>query len=337
MIKIVNIRDVAKAADVSVATVSHVINRNYFVSEHLIKRVNKAIKDLNYSPNLVAGSLRRKKTGTIGLIVPDNSNPFFAELSKNIENSTYLLGYNIFICNSSYDIKRELNNLDMLISKRVDGILIIPETNEDTLIEKAKNSGIPLVLIERNFPNLFLDKILINHFKAGYESANYLIGLGHKKIIFIDRKSDKFHSIERKRGYKQALKDNKIKIDNRLIIRGGKLFVSGYEIVEVLVKNHLDTTAILCFEDIEAIGAINAAKKFGLKVPEDISIVGYGDLSFSKYLVPELTTIYIPIAQIAIEAVKVLNKRIKNPNIKNIITKVIEPELVIRQSTRKIS
>lgn len=329
----VNIKDIAKEAKVSVATVSHVINENYFVSDELIKRVREVISKLNYSPNLIAGSLRRKKTGTIGLIIPDISNPFFSELAKCIEDATYLLGYNIFICNSSYDIKRELNNLDMLISKRVDGILMLPEINENSFIKKAKDSGIPVVLIERKLPDI--DIVLIDHFKAGYESTKYLINLGHRNIAFIDRRSDKYHSVERRRGYIKALKEHKIEIESDLIIRGGLLCISGFEIVRTILKRKIKVTALLCFEDFEAIGAISAVKKSGLEVPKDLSIIGYGDLSFSEYIFPELTTIRIDISQLAIEAIRILKLRIRNLNVKKPITRLISPELIIRKSTSK--
>jgi len=299
----------------------------------LIGKVEKAIKELNYSPNLLAGSLRRKKTGTIGLIVPDNSNLFFAELAKQIENATYSQNYSIIICNSAYDVKRESNNLDMLISKRVDGILIIPEANEKSTIKRVKDSGIPVVLIERKIPDLNLDMVLIDHFKAGYEPTKYLISLGHRNIVFIDRRSDKYHSIERRRGYIEALKEHKIEINNDLIIRGGLSCISGFDIAQALLKKNTKMTAVQCYGDFEAMGVVSAVNKFGLEVPKDLSIIGYGDLPFSKYIVPELTTIRVDNDEIAKEAVRLLLLRIKRPNVQKAIIKIIPPEFIIRKST----
>ena len=224
MINIVNIKDIARRSQVSVATVSHVINRTRFVSDGLIKQVEQAMKDLDYQPNLLAGSLRKKKTGTIGLIIPDSSNMLFAEMSKNIEDILFSRNYNIIVCNSSYDMERELEHLKILRSKMVDGIFIVPATLEGGHIGKLKNIGMPIIVLDRKISDINVDTVLVDNFNGGYEAAKYLISLGHTSMGYIDREQDQSHSLERKNGFTKVLEESNLFIDKNNIVRGGFTF-----------------------------------------------------------------------------------------------------------------
>ena len=230
--RIVTIRDIAKKAGVSVATVSHVINKTRFVSDELQEKVKKIMEELDYHPNLMAGSLRRKKTNTIGLIVPDNSNPLFAELSRAIEDIGFSSGYSVMLCNSAYDFNKELEYIRALRSKRVDGLIIIPTTIQANHINRLVENMLPVVVMDRSVPDVKADTVLLDNFKGTYDATIHLIKLGHQCIGYIDRPFDLPHSLDRVRGYRKALEDHKIKLQENLIVRGG----FSYEVERKLCK-----------------------------------------------------------------------------------------------------
>ena len=298
----------------------------------MINRVEKAIKELDYQYNLMAGSIRSKKTRTIGLIIPDISNLFFAALVTNIEDIFFANNYNIMMCNSYYDIRKESEILKMMLTKKVDGIIIVPESVDGQYIEKIRRLGTPIVVLERMIPGIEVDTVLIDNRKVSYEATEYLIKLGHVNIGYIDRKVDKYHSLDRKKGYEDALNHYGLSLDNNLITRGGFSCEDGFKATNLLLRNK-NISAILTFGDFAALGAIRAIIDKGLKVPEDISVVGYTDMPISAFVVPKLTTIHYPIKKIAKSAGELLLLRIKEPDIKEIKNIVLEPRLVIREST----
>ncbi|MHB1347551.1 MAG: LacI family DNA-binding transcriptional regulator [Candidatus Humimicrobiaceae bacterium] len=334
MIKIVNISDIAKRAQVSVATVSHVINKTRHVSDKLIKRVDKAMSELDYQPNLLAGSLRRKKSSTIGLIIPDSSNMLFSGVEKNIEDILFSQNYNVIVCNSAYDIGRELEHLNTLRSKMVDGIIIVPATMDRSHLERFKNTGVPLIILDRTIPDINVDTVLIDNYKGGYDAAKYLMSIGHTDIGYIDRISDHSHSLERKKGFLNAFAESGLFFDANNIVRGGFTFNAGVEAVKILLKENSKITAIFTFNDINAFGAIRGMADLGLKVPADISVIGFDDTPLSEIYIPRLTTVRYPIVEMANVVSKLLLKRIAEPIFKKATKKIIPPELIIRESTK---
>lgn len=333
MIKIVNIRDIAKKAGVSVATVSHVINRTRFVSDELMERVEKAMRDMDYHPNLLAGSLRKKKTGTVGLIIPDSSNTLFAKISKSIEDILFSRDCNVIVCNSAYDIDRELEYLKTLRSKMVDGILIVPVTLNGEHLEKFKKTGVPIVVLDRSMPDINIDTILVDNFQSGYSAAKYLTSMGHRNIGYIDRIYDHSHSLERKKGFIKAMEEKGLALDDENIVRGGFTFNDGLVAVKELIKRNSKLTAIFSFNDINALGAMRGLTDLGLKIPEDISVMGNDDMPFSSIYNPSLSTIRYPTAEMAEKASNLLLKRIGKPDYKKTKKIVIPTELIIREST----
>ncbi len=336
MIKIVNIRDIAKRARVSVATVSHVINGTRFVSDELIERVEKAMADMDYQPNLLAGSLRKKKTGTIGLIIPDSSNMLFAKVAKEIEDILFSRGYNVIVCNSAYDINRELEYLKTLRSKMVDGILIVPVTLESDHLEKIKNIGMPIVILDRSILGINIDTIVVDNFKSGYNASKYLISLGHKNIGYVDRAYDHSHSLERKNGFIKALQEEGLSLDEKNIIRGGFMFSDGIRAAKELLERDSKITAIFSFNDINALGVMRGLADLGLKIPQDISVMGNDDIPFSSIYIPSLTTIRYPTDEMADRASNLLLKKMTEPNSKKIRRIIIPTELIIRESTARV-
>ena len=282
------------------------INGTRFVSNELIERVEKVMEDMDYQPNLLAGSLRKKKTGTVGLIIPDSSNTLFAKISKKIEDVFFLQSYNVIVCNSAYDIKRELEYLKTLRTKMVDGILIVPVTLESDHLEKFKRLGIPIVILDRSIPDINIDTIVVDNFNSGYNAAKYLISLGHEIIGYIDRIYDHSHSLERKNGFIKAMHENELLLDEKNIIRGGFTFEDGARAAKELIGRNSGITAIFSFNDINALGAMRGLADLGLKIPENISVMGNDDMPFSSVYVPSLTTIHYPAEERALKASNLL-------------------------------
>ncbi len=329
----INIKDIARLADVSVATVSHVINKNKYVSEELKERVEKVITENNYKPNLLAGSLRKNKSGTIGLVVPDSSNMITAEIGEKVERLIHKNKYNIIICNSSFERKKENENLQLLISKRVDGIIIMPEETDSSEIEAVQESQIPIVVIEREIEGAVVDTVLVDSFKAGYESAKHLIDLGHRRIGFIDRKFEKSHSIKRKDGYKKALQESGLSFDEKLVTKGGFTCESGFEAANYLMDLENPVTAILANGDLEALGVYKALSRMNMSIPEDVSVIGFDDMELCRYMTPSLTTIHFPVDEMVAKVIKLLMAKVNRPHIEKIKTEIVEPYLVVREST----
>lgn len=337
MIFIVNIKDIAKKAGVSVATISHVINKTRFVSDVLQERVKKAIEDLDYHPNIMAGSLRSGKTKVIGLIVPDNSNPLFAAISRSIEQVSSDLNYTVMLCNSSYSLENELRYIKVLRSKSVDGIIILPITTIPDHLNQLVENMLPVIVLHHIIPGCKADSVLVDNFKGTYEATVHLINLGHKHIGYIDRPVSLPHSLERLNGFKQALNDHNIEIDDDIIIQSnGFGYKDGFETMERLLRRNSPLTALMAFNDITAIGAMETIAEHGLKVPDDISVVGFDDIEICSFIRPRLTTIHFPKYKIAEYAVKMLLKKINNPEkIKDFEKKVLPLRLVVRDSAAK--
>ncbi len=294
------------------------------------------MEDMDYQPNLLAGSLRKKKTGTVGLIIPDSANALFANMSKEIEDILFLQNYNVIVCNSAYDIKREVEYLKTLRSKMVDGILIVPVTLEYSHLENLRKVGVAVVILDRNISDINVDTVLVDNFKSGYDAAKYLIRLGHKNIGYIDRIYDHSHSLERKSGFIKAIQEEGLTLNEGNIVRGGFTFNDGMSAVKELIKRNPGLTAIFCFNDINAIGAMRGLTDLGFNIPEDISIMGNDDMPYSSIYVPSLTTIRYPIKKMAEKASNLLLKRIAKPDFKRKNKIIISTELVIRESTAGI-
>jgi len=331
------IKDVAAKAGVSVATVSNVINNTRYVSDDLIKKVQDAIREVGYHPNVLARGLRRGDTKSIGLVLPDNSNPFFAELARQIENMGYEHGYGFFLCNSASDPKREATYIDMLISKQVDGIIFIASHSDSGHLMELKNRDIPVVLVDREIPLLLGDMVLTNNELGGYQATKYLIELGHQKIACFTGPSDVTPSADRVIGYRKALTEAGIRIRDEYILVGDFMYQSGEKLLAHLLTLEDVPTAIFVCNDMMAIGVIKQAKISNIRIPEDISIVGFDDIQFVTAVSPALTTVAQPVRELAQTAISLLIDKIQNESDLSEGTRIVlDPTLKIRNSCRKI-
>ena len=286
------IKDVAKKAGVSVATVSHVLNKTRFVSDELILKVKKAINELNYSPDYIAGSLRKKKTNTIGLIIPENNNPFFAELAMEIENIGFLSGYSVIICYTAYDFQKELDYLNVLRSKKVDGLIIVPSNDDVLHINQLVSNNLPIIVINRFLENIETDMVLLDSHKGMYSLTKHLLEIGHARIAYIDRPEEMLHSKKRLEGHKDALEEHSINFNTDLLIKTKYGIEGGVLAIKELLKKTPFPTAIMAFNDIMAIGSMWELNRRKITVPEDISITGFDDILQSAYTIPPLTTVH---------------------------------------------
>jgi len=326
------ITDVAKMAGVSITTVSHVINKTRFVSEELVERVNAAIDGLNYQPSALARSLRTKTSGTIGIVIPDNTNPFFAEVVRGIEDFYFEHGYSVFLCNSDGDSDKEYHHLKLLREKNVDGLILVSAGDDRDSQELLEEGTIPSVIIDREVNNLHTDSVLIDNFRGGYEATLHLIELGHKRIGCITGPSQVTPSGQRLKGYVKALGDNGISFDENLIVTGDFKSQSGHKGLKQLMQNRPSPTAIFACNDLMAIGALAASREIGLEIPEQLSLIGFDDITLASMVVPKLTTVAQPKRDLGETGAKLLFQQITKDKKQEAVV-LLQPNLVIRDST----
>lgn len=283
------IKDVAKKAGVSIATVSRIINgKDKGFSDNTKKRVREVIESLNYSPNDVARSLVMRKTHVLGAVIPDVTNPFFSEVIRGIEDRASEFGYSILLCNSDDDAVKEEKYIHLLKEKGVDGIIY---AEASTMVEKEiHNLDLPIVFLDRAMGKYDCSWICDDGEYGMYQIICYLIEKGHREIAYFSGHEGGANEPERREGYRKALVDNGILFDPEKVFLGAFDSESGQANVLRLLESKKSFSAIACANDLIAIGAIAELRKQGIAVPDQISVTGYDDIKISKYCYPPLTT-----------------------------------------------
>ncbi len=330
------IKDVAKMAGVSTTTVSHVINSTRHVAEDTKNDVLQAIQTLNYSPSAVARSLKVNTTHSVGMIVTTSEAPYFAEIIQAVEDHCYRQGYSLFLCNTQNNPEKLKNHLDMLAKKRVDGILVMCSEYTPDSLDLLKNfSELPMVVMDWGPNNPNTDLIQDNSFDGGYLATQHLIDNGHKKIGIIAGELTKTTAKTRYEGFVKALLDAGLVVNPDWIMEGSFEPEDGYECMNKILRQNELPTAVFCCNDVMALGAISAITEKGLRVPDDISIIGYDNIHSSRFYAPPLTTVHQSKSRLGERALKLLFERIHE---KSAVREVIEmhPELVIRQSVKRL-
>lgn len=323
--------DIAKKAGVSKATVSMVLNkRDQSISEETKKKILKLAEELNYIPNSLARGLSTKKTGTIGIILPDITNPFFSSIARAIEDAANSLGYNVILCNTDNEIDKEVDYIKLLISKIVDGVIFIAGgESSSSSVQMLKSNNIPFVLVDRYIDN-YKDEhgvYLLNE-EGVIKGIDYLYKKGNEKIVFVKGHENITVSNERLKGYKYAM--NKYGIyDENLIFKGNFNIEGGIKATEEILSKLDKVEAIFYSNDMMALGGMKALLRKGFRIPEDIRIMGFDNIDICGIFEPELTTIGQPIYKMGKEACKLLINIINEVDIKD---KEIyfETELIIR-------
>lgn len=332
------IKDVAKMAGVSTTTVSHVINKTRFVAKDTEEAVQLAIKTLNYSPSAVARSLKVNTTKSIGMIVTTSEAPYFAEIIHSVEEHCYLQGYSLFLCNTQNNPEKVKNHLEMLAKKRVDGLLVMcSEYTQDSLDLLSSFAGIPMVVMDWG-PNANTDVIDDHSFNGGYLAAKYLIECGHQHIGIISGELNKTTARTRYEGFLKAMQEADLVVKPQWVLEGAFEPEDGYECMhKILAQNDLPS-AIFCCNDVMALGAISAITEKGLRVPDDISIIGYDDIHASRFYAPPLTTVHQSKRRLGRQALNLLLERINQKEAGNHpLSRIdITPELVVRKSVKII-
>lgn len=303
----VTITDVAKLAGVSKATVSRVINNKDNVAEDAKLRVTEAINQLGYEPSGIARSLVNKKTGIIGLILPDITNPFFPAVARGVEDAAHHHGYSVMLCNTDNDQEIETGYIKKLLDHQVEGMVLMSTTLDGTRSEWFNRFKIPLVLCDRYSSLIKLDSVSVDNFSAAYDATCFLIKKGHKNILHISTQYHIPSLNEREQGYIQAMKESHLE---PAILYGSLTFESGYQVVKTI--DHRDIpTAVFAANDLMALGALRAFRDEGIQVPKDLEMIGCDDILSSRISYPSLTTILQPAYQMGVRAVDLLHERIQ--------------------------
>ncbi len=330
----VTIKDIAKESGVSTATVSRVLNDKPDVSDDTKKRINEVIDRLGYNPNGIARGLVLKKTNTIGLIIPDISNPFFPEVTKGVEDRARELDYSIIFCNTDNHQEREQEAVNLMINKHVDGIILSLSMNNKDELKKLEDKGYSVVQIDRKIAQAEFSAVVLNNKLGAYKATNHLIELGHSKIAHIAGDLKVQTSQERLDGYKESLIKAGLSIDQKWIVVGDFSKDSGYRQMKKLLEVEEVPTAVFVANDLMAIGAYEACLEVGLSIPNDISIVGYDDIQIASLINPALTTITQPKYKLGEAAAEMLISQIEEDTRLEDI--VLNPKLIIRESTGRV-
>ena len=330
------IKDVARLAEVSISTVSRVINDSKPVSPEARRRVLKAIEDLGYKPNEVARSLVTKKSNLIGVIVDDIGNSYVANIVRGIEEIGRMYNYDILLCSSYSDKETENKFIQVLITKQVEGIILVSEIANDEVMANINKYKIPFVYLNRYYM-MDIPTVTIDNEEASRQIMDHLIGLGHRKILYITQGKDDDQTIEKykRKGYMDSIKSINeepyiCEVNGHRLAYGYKI---GEDVKEIIEKNGI--TAIFCCQDEIAIGLINYLADNNIKVPDDISVAGFGDITLASIYRPKLTTIREPYYDIGAVAIRRILKSISGESIEEKSIK-LPIQMIERESTKKL-
>jgi LacI family transcriptional regulator len=333
----ITIRDVAEHARVSVTTVSHVINGTRFVSEEAKARVQAAIAALNYVPSAVARSLKSSRTHTVGMMIPNNSNPYFAEIIRGIEDACFAAGFNVILCNSDDDPHKQAAYVRVLSEKQVDGLIVLSSGGDPELLDTLRTANMPLVVVDREIDDLAADLVEVNHEAGGFLATQHLLQLGHRRIACIAGPQMLSSARQRVQGYRRALHEAGLAVDDRLLRRGDFTSAGGHAAMVSLLDRAAPgerPSAVFASNDLMAIGAICAAAAAGLHIPKDLSVIGFDDIALAAYSNPPLSSIVQPKHQTGELAAQLLLQRIADPA-RPLQREILQPTLCLRQSTAR--
>ena len=308
------IKDVAKRAGVSVATVSYVVNGTRNVAPETAERVRAAMEELNYHPNAVAQSLRTRTTHVIGAVVSDISNPFFATLIRGAEDCARENGYSLLICNTSEKLENELVYLQLLSRKRVDGMILAPTGKNDELIRDLIARGMQIVFIDRKLEGIEAPAVLSENEEGAYRATQHLIERGHRRIGIVLGLPHVSTTTERLRGYERALTDSGLEIDRSLIVYGHSQVKEGKKACLELLDRKDRPTAVFATNNLMTLGVMMAIHELGLRCPQDVSVVGFDDFEWAAAFEPPLTTVAQDPYRIGEGAIRMLVTNLRNSN-----------------------
>lgn len=312
------IKDVARLANVSTATVSHVINESRFVSEETKKRVLKAMEELKYIPNSVARSLKSQKTKTIGLLIPilddETSNVFFMRVAQGIEYTLRKKGFYLMLNNTNENLEYELEQIENLTMKKIDGLIIAPPEGDHSSVDQLINNQYPVVFIDRKPKGIKRDIILNDGFTGSYNIVKMLIEKGHRNIGMLSGLLNLSPAQDRLNGYKKVMSDFGLKVKESWIIEGNSDFETGYRLTQKILTENPELTALFIASNAISLGAVGYLQDRGVEIPKDLAVVGFDNYEWTKVSAPPLTVVSQSSFELGVKAAEVLLKKIDNPN-----------------------
>ncbi|KVV05765.1 MULTISPECIES: LacI family DNA-binding transcriptional regulator [unclassified Pseudomonas] len=325
------IKDVAALAGISYTTVSHVLNKTRPVSEPVRLKVEEAIARLDYVPSAVARSLKAKSTATIGLLVANSLNPYFAELARGIEDYCERNNYCVILCNCDDDPDKQRSYLRVLLEKRVDGLVVASAGGDAGLASGLAGVRTPMVIVDRSLEGIDADLVRIDHEQGAYLATRHLLDLGHRAIACIGGPAITSVAHMRKAGYLRALSEAGLIPNDEWMIESDFSCTGGYEAAGRLLSGDRPSAIFAC-NDMMGIGVLRAAAERHIRVPEQLSVIGFDDVQMSRYVYPALTTVGQSILQLGETAAQVLLRRIATPQ-QAVEQLIVAPNIVLREST----
>ncbi len=328
----VTIKDIARKTGVSYATVSRALNNRAEVNEETKARILTAARELGYRPHAIARSLVTRRTSILALVIPDITNPFFPEVARGAEDAASKAGYNVFLCNTDWDGKKENSFLNLLESKSIDGMVLAPIMDDGSMVERFRLMGLPLVVLNNLFKEPQCHRVVVDNIRGGWLAVRHLLDLGHRRIGFIGGGRYAKSTTDRLQGYTEALQERGITVDENLVRFGHFKWDSGELNARALFKLKERPTAVFAANDLLALGVLQAAEESGLNVPDDLAVIGFDDVAFSSYPGIQLTTVAQPkyqLGQMAVEAVLEELRLGKEMPKKHLI---LQPSLVVRKT-----
>jgi len=326
------IKDVAALAGISYTTVSHVLNKSRPVSDEVRLKVEAAIVQLDYVPSAVARSLKAKSTRTIGLLIPNGINPYFAELARGIEDYCERNGFCVILCNSDDNPQKQRNYLRVLLEKRVDGLIVSSVGGDEGRAGGFAAVRTPMVVVDRELEDVAADLVCIDHELGAYLATRHLLDLGHRHIACIRGPEQTSVARLRLRGYQRAMQQAQIEVQPHWVIAADYTSPGGYQAAATLLASD-PPTAIFAGNDMIGIGVLRAAAERNIVVPQQLSVIGFDDIQMSRFVYPALTTVGQSILQLGETAAQMLLARIAGSFAGAPQQVVITPAIIVREST----
>lgn len=326
------LKDIAEKLHLSITTISKALNGHPDIPEARRNEILDLVEKMNYVPNTMAKSLRNKKTKFIGLVVSDNSNPYYARVIKGVEEFLFGQGYQTLIFNNNEDVKKELFFIKELRSINVAGVILTPALGNQDSVEILKKFKIPYVLANRYLDRNRDNYVIVNDFQAGYIGTKHLLGKRFKKVLFINGNEHISAARERFEGYLSAMNEAGVTVGSDWVYNNGITQENGYKIAKTILKKHSRPFSLMCFSDYVAIGAMKAIFETGTKIPQEVAVMGIDDIDLFSFIHPGLTTVYVPKKELGLRSAELLIGLIKEPEKVKGRKIILEPKLVIRDS-----
>lgn len=329
--RITSIKDIARLARVSHSTVSRALHGSQEVSPETAARIRKIAEKAGYRASAAARSLVSGRSSTIGVVVTNIADPFVAGVVGGIEDLAEKHGYSVFLANSNAEPEREVRVVRSFEERRVDGIIVTSSRVGALYVPLMERMHVPIVLLNNQHPSEFVHSVLIDNVEASFQATQHLIQLGHRRIAYIGDRFGHQSDTERRTGYRRALKDAGIEVASELVAHGDGQPEGGAQAMAQLLALRNRPTAVFCYNDMSALGAMRKIRASGLRVPGDLSVVGFDDLYISQYLEPPLTTVRQPMRQMGRMAMDTLLHIFEGPHSTHNLR--VEGQLIVRQST----